>query len=235
MLLSLKCTWLYKMKTMAGICQPFVFKIGRNSTIVVVRSPLNIKSRGSPSAARVLFCWQYSYKALHLGKRTIVRQVMGSKFTSKEEQKFFNQEVATRPILQGVLPTAQWETQVQAERKGTAVYLPHLWQRELQWISSLQAYAVVNLCLTDSSGFFDFSPSYSVHLAFQLAGNAEGNGHQQYTDTCTDSAVFPCWEDDPLISTGKPHAFSLLESLVYGTELSALQHRFGSVGKAQCS
>jgi len=87
------------MKTMAGICQPFVFKIGRNSTIVVVRSPLNIKSRGSPSAARVLFCWQYSYKALHLGKRTIIRQVMGSKFTSKEEQKFFNQEVATRPIL----------------------------------------------------------------------------------------------------------------------------------------
>jgi len=78
------------------------------------------------------------------------------------------------------------------------------------------------MCLTGSTGLFDFSPSCSVYLAFQLAGNDEGNRYQQYTDTCNGSPVFSGQEDDPLTSTGKPYAFSLLESLFYRTELSAL-------------
>lgn len=58
--------------------------------------------------------------------------------------------------------------------------LPCLWWRELQWLSGLQTCAALNLCLPESTGLFDFSPSCPVHLAFQLAWNAEGNRNQQH-------------------------------------------------------
>lgn len=61
-----------------------------------------------------------------------------------------------------------------------------------------------NLYLTEFTGPFDFSPAYSVNLAFQLSGNAEGNRQEQYAVNCTDSAAFLCQEGDPLTFSGKP-------------------------------
>lgn len=69
------------MKTMAGIADFIIFDTKKKTTMItVVKSPLNIRSRESPSTVCNLFLVAL-VQVLHLGKKAIVRQVVGSTFT----------------------------------------------------------------------------------------------------------------------------------------------------------
>lgn len=68
------------MKTMAGIADFIIFDTKKKTMITVVKSPLNIRSRESPSTVCNLFLVAL-VQVLHLGKKAIVRQVVGSTFT----------------------------------------------------------------------------------------------------------------------------------------------------------